>query len=85
MAGGRAQSHGTRGVVRGAMLAGWCLVLWGSLILLATAWAVLTRGGGEALGSFTRLSLPNQVVAFVALVAWALAGLALVERRRDPA
>ncbi len=82
MAAGRTESHGTRGVVRGAMLMLWCLVLWGSLLLLVTGWAALTRGGGAALGAFTRLSPLNQLIALAALAAWALGALALLERRR---
>ncbi len=76
-------SQGTRGIVRGAMLTAWCLVLWGSLILLATGWAALTRGGGAALGGFARLSLVNQALALAALIAWALAAWALLDARRE--
>jgi hypothetical protein len=76
-------SQGTRGIVRGAMLMVWCLVVWGSLIVLATGWAALTRGSGAALGGFARLSAINQALALAALVAWGLAAWALLDARRE--
>lgn len=79
-AGGR-PSHGTRGLVRGAMLVGWCLVLWGSVIVLGALWALVSRGGRPALDAFTRLSPVNQVLAGAALVVWTLAAWAVLDAR----
>lgn len=67
--------------MRGALLAGWCLVLWGSVVLLATLWALVTQGGA-ALGHFARLSPVNQVLAIAALVVWSLVAWGLVDARR---
>lgn len=76
-AAGHGESQGGRGIVRGALLVGWCFVLWGSVLLLATAWALVTRGGGAALALFTRLSPVNQALAASAAVVWALVAWAL--------
>lgn len=81
----RGESQGTRGIVRGALLAAWCLVLWGSIVLLATTWALVTRGGGAAWSAFLRLSPVDQVLAAVALFAWALVAWGVLDRRRAPA
>lgn len=78
----RGRSDGGRGIVRGAMLAGWCLVLWGSVMLLATLWALVTQGGGIALDHFTRLSALNQGLAITALVVWALVAWGFIDARR---
>jgi hypothetical protein len=64
------------------MLAGWCLVLWGSVVLLATLWALVTQGRVTALGHFARLSPVNQVLAIAAFVVWGLVAWSLYDARR---
>lgn len=68
--------------MRAAMLIGWCFVLWGSVILLATLWALATHGGAVAAGLFARLSPVNQALAAAAGVVWVLGAWALVDARR---
>lgn len=80
---GAGESQGGRGIVRGVMLVGWCLVLWGSLLALATAWAALTQGGGTALREFLLLSPVNQALACTAPVVWGLVAWGLLDARRE--
>ncbi len=67
--------------MRGLLLLAWCLVAWGSVLLLAIAWAALTRGGSAAVDAFARLSPVNQALGVVALLAWGLVAWGLLDAR----
>jgi hypothetical protein len=73
-----------RTLLRGMLLAFWALVLWGSLLLLALAWAALTRGPSAAAETAAALSLANRLLIATALASW-LTVLGIVWRRRAPA
>lgn len=69
-----------RGFVRLLLLAVWCFVLWGSLLLVSTLWAALAEGA-PALERFARLSPLNQASVAGALLAWGLVVWGLLAQR----
>jgi hypothetical protein len=69
------------GIVRLLLLAFWCFVLWGSLLVLSTLWAVLFDGA-QAFERVARLSPLNQICAAGALLAWGLVVWGLLAQRR---
>jgi hypothetical protein len=67
-------------LVRGSLVALWALAGWGTLLLLATAFGVLSDGLGVALGRLvpapgaSMWSWLNGVAALLALLGWMIAG-----------
>ncbi len=62
------------------LLALWCFVLWGSLLLVSTLWAMLAEGS-QALARLARLSPLNQASVAGALLAWSLVIWGLLANR----
>jgi hypothetical protein len=59
-------------VVRPLMLVLWCGVVWGSFILVAWGWVLVSAGGGSALQALARLSWPNRLAGLLALAVWSV-------------
>jgi hypothetical protein len=57
-------------VIRPLMLVLWCGVLWGSFVVLAWAWVLVSAGSDSALQALGRLSWPNRLSGLLAIGAW---------------
>jgi hypothetical protein len=74
-----------RTLVRGLLFAFWALALWGTLLLLALAWAALTRGLAEAAAAVSALSLLNLLCCALAAAAWVTVLASLRRGKPSPA
>ena len=64
------------------MLVLWCGVLWGSVVVLAWAWVLVSAGSDAALRALGGLSWPNRVSGLLAVAAW-VTGAAIWWQRRS--